>query len=192
MNALDFYGKPLAVAPQGSPAIPILNHILDPDKPRIIFLSHGPRQLAAKLITGEIRAALVPEPLVTVFLEKMPYLTVGENLEQAYGRFTQTNARMPIAGIAVNARTAKRYPELMAFLAQEILAAAQLLSEDPAKGIACLPKAFESFISRDLIEKSLGRDLFMVRKSHGIQEEIQNYLSVLGTPHPDNKDLFYK
>lgn len=177
-----FYGNSLAFAPPGSPAIPILRHILDPDRPKITFLSHEPRQLAVKLIQGDISSALVPEPLVTILLEKVPGLKQGQSLEDLYGRYTRGPARMPIAGIAVNAATADRYPKLIAFLAKEILASALVLSNDPAQGIASLPAAFESFVPRDLIRKSLTRDLFLAKKSHEIRDEIRQYLCLSTGP----------
>lgn len=177
----EFYGDSLAFAPPGSPAIPILRHIL-PDRQKIIFLSHEPRQLAVKLIQGDITSALVPEPLVTTLLEKVPGLKQGQSLEDLYGRYTKGPARMPIAGLAVNAATADRYPKLIAFLAKEILASALVLSNDPAQGIASLPTAFESFVSRDLIRKSLTRDLFLAQKSYEIRDEIRQYLCLATGP----------
>lgn len=178
----DFYGKPLAFSPPGSPAIPVLSRILEPDPAPIDFIPHEPRLLVAGLTRGDITAALVPEPLVTMLLEKVPGLTAGENLETAYGRYTNGPARMPIAGLAVNSSTAARYPALVTFLVREILNSARALAKNPARALDSLPRAFESAVPRPIIEKSLGRDLFLVKKSWAVRDEIRQYLSLAAGP----------
>ena len=173
----DFCGNELAFAPPAIPAVPLLKRIMGGDS--IVFKAHEPRQLSLGMIRGDIRSALVPEPLVTLLLERVPGLRVKESVEACYGRFTGGPSRMPIAGLAVNARTARAHPELMAFLVREILASARALEENPAVGVGCLPREFENFIPRDLVLKSLGRDEFCVVESRRVREEIQTYLSLV-------------
>lgn len=183
----DFYGKPLAFSPPGSPAVTVLSRILEPGPAPIDLIPHEPRLLAAGLTRGDITAALVPEPLVTTLLEKVPGLTAGENLETIYGRYTNGPARMPIAGLAVNGCTAAKYPELVTSLVQEILNSARDLSKNPDKALDSLPRVFESVVPRSIIKKSLDRDLFLVKKSWAVRDEIQKYIFLAAGPGKGDK-----
>ena len=195
----DFNGKTLAFAPPGSPAVPILQSIARKDTGNIVFLSHEPRQLAMKLVRGDLYAALVPEPLVTTLLRKVKGLKVTASVEDLYGRKTGHLPRMPIAGIAVNTGTLDKHPELVAFIAKEILLQGEVLKDNPHAGIESLPSQFESFISKKFVADSLARDLLTVELSHEIKNEILNYLAIINPSVPTqvlktwtNSDLFWK
>ncbi len=148
----DFMGRELAVAPPGSPAVPILETMMEKQGKTITFVSHEPRQLAMKLAKGMVDAALLPEPLVSVILGKVNGLALGENLESAYGRFRGKEPRMPIAGLAVNAGTAKKYPDLIRFIADEVLDHSRQIRDLPREGIRALPEQFSSFVGEEAIK----------------------------------------
>jgi NitT/TauT family transport system substrate-binding protein len=198
-NFKDFQGKTLAFAPPSSPAVPILQAIARKDTDKILFLSHEPRQLAMKLVRGDLDAALVPEPLVTTLLQKVKGLKVTASVEDAYGLHTRHLPRMPIAGIAVNTGTLDKYPELMAFIAKEIMQQGEVLKANPLAGVESLPFEFESFVSKKFVADSLTRDLLTVELSHTIENEILDYLAIIKPNVPTqglkswtNSDLFWR
>ncbi len=195
----DFEGRSLAFAPPGSPAIPVLESISREGAKPIEFRSHEPRQLAMKLVKGDIDAALLPEPLVTTLLLKVKGLKVMACVEEAYGLHTGGPTRMPIAGLAVNAETAEKHPELMKTIAREMLEQGKFLEKNPRAGVDSLPPQFEAFVSRDMVLASLERDPVAVELSYDIKDEILDYLGIVH-PHawknesktiPEH-DLFWK
>ncbi len=133
-NALrfnDFVGKPLAVTPPGSPAVPILKTLGNGKLSNIAFIFESPKTLLQRLTSGKISAALLPEPLVTKALAVNPKFMVGENVAELYARKTGQQRGMPIAGIAVHSETAKRYPEIIRWIAQETMRQAKTLAKTP-------------------------------------------------------------
>ncbi len=177
-NALhfnDFIGKNLAVSPPGSPAVPILKSLGNGKLSDISFTFEPPQRVLKKLITGKISAALLPEPLVTKALTANPRLMVGENVAELYARQTGQQRGMPIAGIAVHQKTAKKYPEIIRWIADETMRQAKTLAREPHQGITNFPNEFQQVMPRNLIEKSLTRERLDAAYSHAIRPEIMEY-----------------
>ncbi len=151
----DFVGKPLAVSPPGSPAIPILKSLGNRKLSDISFTFEPPQILLKKLVTGKISAALLPEPLVTKALTANLKLMVGENVAELYTRQTGQQRGMPIAGIAVHREIAKKYPEIIRWISEKTMRQAEALAIKPYQGIARLPNEFQQIMPKNLIEKSL-------------------------------------
>jgi NitT/TauT family transport system substrate-binding protein len=179
----DFEGRTLAFAPPGSPAVPVLESVTGKEGRSISFRAYEPRQLAMKLMKGDLDAALLPEPLVTTLTSKVDGLRVVACVEEVYGRETGGPARMPIAGIAVNSRTAERETELMKLIAREMIHHGLFLEARPEIGVDSLPPRFESFVSKKLVLESLKRDLVKVELSRNIADEIENYLHIVHPRH---------
>lgn len=175
----DFMGKTLPFAPAGSPAVPILKAVATASEEGINFKPFEPKQLAMSLMRGNIRSALAPEPLVTRLLSKVKGLRIVAGVEDIYGRRTGRPARLPIAGMAVNRHTAERLPGTVRIIVTEMLAAAERLEKNPEEGIHALPEAFEAFVTRETIRKSLARDLVLMKPAAHIVPEIRAYLDIL-------------
>ena len=182
-----FAGRTLAVAPVGSPAVPILQALWPRESPPITFVAQDPNQLALSFMRGKVGSALVPEPLVTVLLDKVPHLKVVQNMEEVYGRLTGGPPRIPLAGLAVNTRTAERHPALMKKLVQVLKENARRLDEDSEPGIKSLPASFAQFISPDMVRRSLTRDLILVEPACGVQKEIATFLGMIYPPAVDGQ-----
>ncbi len=175
----DFRGNTLAVAPPGSPAMPVLEKMMGKEDKQISFVSHEPRQLAMKLAKGMVDAAVLPEPLVSVILGKVNDLVPGENLESAYGRFCGGEPRMPIAGLAVNAGTAEKYPGLIRFIEGEILDHSRQIQDHPREAVRTLPAQFRSFVREEAVVRSLDRDLVFAARSLDVKAEIMDYVFLI-------------
>jgi NitT/TauT family transport system substrate-binding protein len=175
----DFQGRVLPFAPVGTPAVPVLEALQRPGEDQIDFQPFEPRQLALLLQSGRIDSALVPEPLVTTLLAKDDTLRIVGSVEEWYGRRTGRPGRMPIAGMAVNRHTATRHPELIGRILAAMVAAADRLQADSQPGIAALPAPFETFIAKEMVQRSLERDLVLVRPAAEVREEIGDYLRML-------------
>jgi NitT/TauT family transport system substrate-binding protein len=174
-----FHGRELPYAPHGSPAVPVLRSLL-PDRGETIgFKPYEPRQLALMLVSGRKESALIPEPLVTRLLEKVDGLRIVESVEEQYGKHTGGPLRMPIAGIAVNTRTAEQYPRVIDKITDILLQEARKLEIDPLPGVDALPTAFEAFMTREQVRKSLARDRVLALPASEAAAEIETYLELL-------------
>ena len=182
-----FAGRDLAVTPVGSPAMPILRALWPSGLPPIRFLPQDPKQMALSLMQGRVGSALVPEPLVTVLLTKAPDLKVKQSLEDEYGRLTKGPARMPMAGLAVNTRTAARHPGLMDRLVQILVETSQEVAADPEMGIQALPVSFGKFVSKEMVRASLARDLILVEPACRVEKELAAFLGLVYPPALDSK-----
>ncbi len=150
-----------------------------------------------KLVQGNFHAALLPEPLVTKALFARSGLLAGENVSDVYGKYSGRLTGMPIAGIAVNSRTARQYPEIISWIAKETMTQSKILERSPAKGVDSLPEEFQTFLSREMIRASLQRERVFGAYSHAVHPEIQDYMSIIlfpsehkNKPLPDS--LFWK
>ncbi len=186
----DFIGKALACTPPGSPAVPVLRGLGNNEFAKISFAPCAPNDLMLQLARGDLGAALLPEPLVTKALLANPRLLVGENVETVYGQYSGYLKGMPIAGIAVNSRTASNYPELIAWLAKETLTQAKILAKAPMQGAEHLPQEFQSLISKDVLQGSLQREQLRAAYSSSVRPEIEAYMNlILSAAGHKNKPL---
>ena len=175
----DFKGRVVPFTPPASPGVPVMRSLMQKGAPELNFDPYEPKRLAMSLIEGKINWAFAPEPMVSVLLAKVPGLKVVGSLEDLYGRLTNGPKRMPIAGIAMNTRTLAKYPALADKLNRIMVRQADILAENPAAGIAALPKSFEKFVPKKIVENSLKRDLLLVKPALEATPEIEQYLRML-------------
>lgn len=189
LHFADYEGDELSYAPTGSPAVPILQSILKGNRP-IRFKPGQGRQLAMLLMKGKITAALVPEPMVSILMTKVPGLKVGENVETLYGKVRKGEPRMPIAGLAINTRILAQHPGLAEAILDELKTAGKALAQHPETGAAVLPEAFTRFVTPKLVTASLKRDAILVERARDIQSELAAYLNVILPDHaPSEAEL---
>lgn len=175
----DFAKSRLAYAPFGCPSVDVLRAVMPETAAAITFEPNEPKQLALKMMQGRECSALLPEPLVTSLLEKVPGLRVVSQVEDEYARLNGGQARMPIAGLAVHARLAKECPERVEALLQAVLAAGDEIAKDPAHAADVLPPEFAEFVPRETVRQSLARDLLLVRAARDVADEVDRYLRIV-------------
>ncbi|TYT75554.1 ABC transporter substrate-binding protein [Desulfobotulus mexicanus] len=192
----DLQGRELAVAPPGSPAVSVLRSLKNDHEKHIHFSEMEPRQLALMLMDGRTDTAIVPEPLLTSLLMRDKSLKIIENIEDHYGRLTDGPPRMPIAGMAVHAKTAEKYPELIASLLDILLYEGKKLEEDARDAVHALPEVFSAFIPKEMVAASLERDQVLVKSAVEAEQEIRNYLHILMPAffknNKDRSDFFWQ
>jgi NitT/TauT family transport system substrate-binding protein len=169
----------VAAAPPQSPGVAVMRALEGKEGPRFDYALYEPKQLALEAMRGSHDLLLLPEPLVTVLLEKNPDLRVAGSLEEEYGRLTHGAPVLPLAGIAVNTNTLRRHPELEKTLCTALLAQEAPLRDDPESGLETLPKAFADFIPPALVRKSLARDVIRVRSARQARSSIRDYLRMI-------------
>ncbi|MDR1490452.1 MAG: hypothetical protein LBS65_08245 [Desulfovibrio sp.] len=169
-------GEVLHTAPQGSPALAVLDETRKRGGPSFTTVSSQPRQLILDMLRGSVRYALLPEPLVSVLLAKRPALKVVAGLEEEFSNLYGGPKRLPLAGIAVNTRFAKENPEFVKRLERDMEDRAARLAGDFAAAANVLPEAVKENLGMDVILASLAGDLILVEPAAGIKEEIAAFL----------------
>lgn len=171
--------EPIASTPPGSPGVAVMRALEAHGGPRLAYQPLEPRQLSLEAMRGSLDLVLAPEPMVTLLLEKNPALRVVGGVEEEYGKMTGGEPVLPLAGIAVNTRTLKRYPGLEKRLSTALLAEEKPLLAHPEQGLAQLPEEFATFIAPELVRKSLSRDIIRVRSAKAARPLIETYLGMI-------------
>lgn len=172
-------GQPLAVAPQDSPALAILENVRQRGGPGFAIAAMQPQQLMLEMLRGSRRYALLPEPLVSALLAKRPELRAAAGLEEEYSRLYGGQARMPLVGVAVNTHFAEREPETVRDLLAAMRDQADRLAAVPEEAIAALPENVRKSVGEDIIRASLPRDLILVIPAVSAKEEISAFLRMV-------------
>lgn len=175
----DFAHRELPYAPMGCPSVDILRAVYGTKLDTVDFVPYEPKQLALHMLQGRIHSALLPEPLVTVLLRKVPDLRLIAHVEDEYARINGGRARMPIAGIAVHAKFLRQHPREVASLAKGIMVAARRLAATPERAPRVLPETFAHVVSRADVEASLERDGILAVSAAEAREEILRYVHIV-------------
>lgn len=175
----SFCGRTLPFAPVGSPAVPLLRTILKDKTCKIAFQPHDPKQLALMLARKQVNCALVPEPIVTMLLNKVRDLRIVLSVEDLYADRFGGKARMPIAGIAVNTRTAMKYPDKVKALQTILKNMADFLNRNKNKAPYVLPDEFSRFVPKKMVAQSLSRDIILVKTAKEAEPEIIKYFRIV-------------
>lgn len=172
-------GTEIASAPPHSPGVAVLRALEKHGVPAFTYVAYEPKQLALMAMQNKVPLLLIPEPLVTVLLQKAPHLRIVASVEEEYGRLTGKPAMLPIAGIAVNTNTLTRMPRLAQQLEQALANQEVTLQQFPLGGVHAMPEDFERFIPRPLVEASLERDVIRIRSARESKDMILEYLQML-------------
>ncbi|MCK5803228.1 MAG: ABC transporter substrate-binding protein [Lentisphaeria bacterium] len=186
----DLCGRTVPYAPPGSPALPIARALLGDMADQVVFQPVHPRKLVMQLIRGDADIGLLPEPVVTMLLDKSSTCHVAFNLEDFYAPRNRGRARMPLAGLAVHAAFAQRHPERVEQLLRILKTKAVELNRAPERAPELLPEAFSSSIPRRIVKQSLARDVIMVEAARDVEDEINAFLALV-TPELGGVDTHF-
>jgi NitT/TauT family transport system substrate-binding protein len=174
----DFLDTTLPYAPKGSPAVPLFRSLLGKKAGRVEFEPYAPKQLALLLTQHKLRSALLPEPLVSTVLGKIPGLKLAFSLEDAYAERNHGRARIPWAGLAAHERIVREYPDRLRALFAGMRRAAEELQGHPDEAAAVLPPEFADAVASDVFRASLARDRILVEEAAAVQDEVRAYLEL--------------
>lgn len=175
-------GLPLAVAPQDSPALGVLEAVRRNNGPSFTVAAMQPQQLMLEMLRGSRRYALVPEPFASSLLAKKSDLRVAASLEEEYARVFGGPARLPLAGVAVNTRLFTDDPDLVYGLISAMGEQADLLAPDKKTAADVLPPAVANALGREVLDASMDRDVIRSAPSWEVRQEITAFLRMVLAP----------
>jgi NitT/TauT family transport system substrate-binding protein len=177
--ALRQKGEPLAVAPRDSPAIGVLEELGRSGGASFTIESMPPQQAMLAMIRGARSCALLPEPLLSVLLDKKTDLRIIASLEEEMARLSGGQARLPLAGIAVRTSLLREDPALVRGLVRAMRKAAEDLAGRPAEALAVLPQSVRGSFAENVLESSLSRDPLLVIPAQEARREILSFLRLV-------------
>lgn len=178
----DLDGTTAAYAPPGSPAFHLLEKVMDKTHVRVKLEPYQGRELELLMASGKIKTAVLPEPVATLILSGNSEIRVLANVEELFCSVTGSAERIPVAGIAVNEKTAGLYPEKIAALQGIIVNRSAILERDGGKAARYFPEYFYKYIPPEIVEKSLERDIISAEKGGDMERELSGYLYAV---HPE-------
>ncbi|MDR1241920.1 MAG: hypothetical protein LBM00_03920 [Deltaproteobacteria bacterium] len=179
-EALRKEGLPLAVAPQDSPAIGILEELARRGGPSFAIEPMPSQQAMLSMLRGSRSCVLLPEPLVSALLAKKSSLRIAASLEiEISGRFGGSG-RLPLVGVAVKSSLVRDNPLLVRELVRAMEKAALELAGRPAEeAVAVLPQSVREAFDSKVLEASLSRDLIFVLPAHEARAEALSFLRMV-------------
>lgn len=172
----DLSGATVGYSPPGSPSVRLLEAMMTRTGVKLNLQPYQGRELALLMASGRITTAILPEPLVSLFLSKYKNLAVIASVEELFCEITGHPGILPVAGIAVNERTARRYPREIARLQDIIIGRTQQLAHEGRDAARYFPDRFEENIPRRLVADSLERDILLARRAADCKDDLVAYL----------------
>lgn len=168
----------LAVAPSDSPAFAILDDFRLKGGPGFAVSRHIPRQLMLGALRGDMRHMLLPEPLATQMMMKIPGLRRIACLEEEYSRLTGGEGLLPVGGIAVRTALLEERPEIIARLVEVMTKWTHLLP-DALETLSVLPETTLRELGQEVICQSLAHDPVRCIPAWDARREVLAYLSIV-------------
>lgn len=195
-------GEELAVTPADSPAFALLEDMARRGGPPFVATRHDTRLLALRLLRGDQRHVVAPEPLASMLCEKLPALRRVASLEQEHARYAGGSGMLPLAGLAVRTDLLREHPALVA----ELLSAMVAFGAGPSAAVPeehrvqryldLLPADTVREIGDPVLRRSLDHDPVRVEPAAAVRGEVLRYLSLVmpegeGGGAPRLPDIFF-
>jgi len=175
----ELEGSRVAYAPPGSPAFALMQRVMNAASVKLNLEPYQGRELELLMASGKTKTAILPEPLVTLMLSKNGELRVVANVEDLFCSIAGIQSPLPVAGIAINENTAKKFPEKIAALQKVILSRSKLLEGEGKKAARYFPDYFQKYMPLAIVEQSLERDTLSAEKGSDMRNQLGSYLNAV-------------
>ena len=182
----DLKGKTVAVAGQGATPEYIFRYLLqkngikaDVKNGVTLDFSIPTPQIAAQLISGKIKYAVVPEPFDTVAQMKSDKVLAAVDLQSEYEYFEGKGKIFPLTVLVVTKDFAEKNPEaLKAFIAEYEKSFKKTLQNPKEAGELC--EKFGLGLAAPIIAKSVPKAnyVFMTSDNPKVKEKVEELLKI--------------
>jgi NitT/TauT family transport system substrate-binding protein len=177
----DSVSETVAYSPPGSPAVPLMETIMKKRSLRFMSEPHEARELSLLMSSGKIKTAILPEPLVSMLLSRNKNFSVIACVEDLFVKETGYNGILPVAAIAVNEITGRKYRESMAKLQELIILQGRKILSEGEKASKYFPSYLEEYMPGNIVSESLKRDKPLARRNDELRDDLMAYLRIV---HP--------
>lgn len=199
----DLKGKPIVCAGNDSPDNVVFTHVLSKQGIAVgsgaeavqLDFSVPVANVAAKLISGEAKYALLPEPFAALALKHAPTLRRAENLRNLYAEADGAGS-YPAMLLVVRADFADANRELLSRFMEVYKTAAAWTNKNPAKA-ALLAEKHRLGLQSSVAVQSIPHAALTWREARSAKPDLERLLSLLLTENPASvggelpKDGFY-
>jgi NitT/TauT family transport system substrate-binding protein len=179
-------GQELAVGAQGASPDIITRYLLDKngvDTSDINIKYANSPEIAQMIIEGLLNNAVLPEPQVTQVLLKNPAVKIVKNFNEEWEMAEGNNVKLPQAGMIVQNKFAKEYPEALNTIQDAYGSAIELTINDPKTVSQLVQDNFN--IPALIFEQSMTRTKLQFATANDAKADVENYLSKLLEFSPD-------
>ncbi len=169
----------IAFAPPGSPALALFGNVVNIHSAGIKPVPYQGRELALLLASGRVKTAVIPEPIVSLVLIKNRRLSVAGNIEDLFCRSAGIDGPVPVAGIALNENTAKRYRDRFIALNRAVIERGRVISREGGGAARYIPDYCRGDIPSGAVAESLLRDRVSARGAYELKSELGAYLNIV-------------
>ncbi len=182
----DLKGKEIYVGAQGASPDIITRYLmqennLSPEEMTIKY-ANSP-EIAQMMIQGIATTAVLPEPQVTLVLNKNQNVQVIKDFYKEWQLSEGENVSLPQAGMVVQNKFAAEYPEFLAKFQQAYSAAIKQTTADPTSVSGLVQEEFG--IPASVFEKSMTRTNINFADAQTAKTDVNTYLSKLMQFSPD-------
>lgn len=154
----------------------------DPANFKFVFGKSGdpfgrPKEIASKLVTGEIETALLREPEASYALEGSAELHEAVDYSEIWSKLHPESRGLPNAGVVFKEDFVRQHPEIAQLFLAELEKAIAWVSEHPDEAAELSYEAMGR--TREEVRRFLGRVRFDHVRACDVQEEIQDYLNMI-------------
>lgn len=186
-SVADLKGKEIYTTGQGSNPEYILNYVLKQNgleagtDVKINFLTEN-EELAQKVIKGEAKVALVPQPVATTIMTKNSSVRIALDMTEEWSKVSEDSTLMMGCVIARKEFTDKNKDAVKDFL-KEYKASIEKVNSD-VKSAAALCEEFGIIPSAALAEKAIPKCNITYVDGSEMQNKLTGYLTVLYNAKP--------
>ena len=199
----DLKGQTIGAVAKGASSDVVFKYLLsknglDPDKDVTLNYNPSPVELAQLVIAGKVAVAALPEPWVSVVLNKNPQIKVGLDLQQEWRKIAGEDVPFAQTCLVVNRDFAAQHPQIVETFLAEYQQAIDWVNAHPQPA-AELIKNTDIGIPADVAADAIPRCNLKYMGSQAAKPAVTQYLNVLlqfspetvGGKMPDDK-FFYQ
>jgi len=135
----DLVGKRVNIPLQGGPVDFLFMYLIEKEglKPtQFTFVYAPPVQAVQLLQLGQIDAAVLPEPQVTMVLNADPHARIAIDIQKEWAKWHRGAADIPYVGLFINKTWADANPALAEQIAQAYVQGVKWMNDDPQAAAA--------------------------------------------------------
>lgn len=200
----DLKGKTIGAVSKGASSDVVFKYLLnrngvDPDQDVTLNYSPSPVELTQLIMAGKTSVAVLPEPWVSVALNKNPQLKIVLDLQQEWTKIQGSDTPFAQTCLVVNREFASQHPQVVEKFLEEYAQSIAWVNQNPSAA-ADLIKEIDIGIPADIAAAAIPRCNLKYMSSQESKPAVDKYLQVLlqfspesvGGKIPDDKFYYQK
>ncbi|MGM0437324.1 MAG: ABC transporter substrate-binding protein [Bacillota bacterium] len=186
-NWSDLKGKTLSLPLKGGPLDFLARYFLDKnglDPEEDVNIVYRPLPNGARyFMTGKVDSIILPEPLVTVNLQKNENAVLSMDIQKEWAKYNNGDERIPFIGLFVSTNFAKNHPQKTKVLNGLYIKGLDWVNNNPEKAAELGAEKFG--LAKPVLQKSFSRINLNYYSDKETKMLIDNYFSQMLEMYPE-------